>query len=330
MIRTALSHLRFSMPVLASLAVVSATAPLTAQEAWPTATVKIVVPYLAGATADGLPRILADDLSQVWKQPVVLENRAGAGGNVGAEYAARSTDGHTLLHAPTPVYAINQFVYKKLGFDPESLKPVITVAASPSVLAVSLKTGVANVAELIAKAKAEPGQITYASQGNGSTSHITAALFEYQTGIKISHVPYRGSAPAMNDMVGGHVGVLFDNLFSALTQHKAGTIRIIAACTPERLAAIPEIPTMIEAGLPDFVSIAYFGFTAPPNMPDKVVEQIAADIATVLAKPETRARIQALGATVVGGTPADMAKLLADERRKWSAAIRNANIPQVE
>ena len=134
----------------------------------------------------------------------------------------------------------------------------------------------------------------------------------------------------MNDMVGGHVGVLFDNLFSSLTQHKAGTIRIIAACTPERLASIPEIPTMIEAGLSGFVSIAYFGFTAPPGTPDKIVEKISADIATVLAKPEIRARIQGLGATVVGGTPADMTRLLASERIKWSAAIRNAKIPQVE
>ena len=308
-----------------------AQTPVQAQDGWPASTVKIVVPYLAGATADGLPRILADDLSRIWKQPVVLENRAGAGGNVGAEYAARSTpDGLTLLHAPTPVYAINQFVYKKLGFDPEALKPVITVAQSPSVLAVSLTLGVASVAELIAKAKAEPGQISYASQGNGSTSHITAALFEHQAAIKLAHVPYRGSAPAMNDLVGGHVGVLFDNLFSALAQHKAGTIRIIAACTPERLPAIAEIPTLSEAGLPGFVSIAYFGFVAPPGTPDKIVEKIAADIATLLAKPEIASRIQGLGATVVGGTPADMARLLAAERAKWSAAIRAANIPQVE
>ena len=308
-----------------------AQTPVQAQDGWPASTVKIVVPYLAGATADGLPRILADDLSRIWKQPVVLENRAGAGGNVGAEYAARSTpDGLTLLHAPTPVYAINQFVYKKLGFDPEALKPVITVAQSPSVLAVSLKLGVGSVAELVAKAKAEPGAISYASQGNGSTSHITAALFEHQTGVKLAHVPYRGSAPAMNDLVGGHVGLLFDNLFSSLTQHKAGTIRILATCTPERLPADPEIPTMIEAGIPGFVSIAYFGFTAPSGTPDRIVEKIAADMATVLARPDIRQRIERLGATVVGGTPADMAKLLAAERAKWSAAIRNANIPQVE
>ena len=149
--------LRF-LPLLA----VTITAPAPrAEDAWPGGTVKIIVPYLAGATADGLPRILADDLSQMWKQPVILENRAGAGGNVGAEYAARSApDGLTLLHAPTPVYAINQFVYKKMGFDPEALKPVITVAASPSVLATSVKLGTASVAELIAKAKAEPGQIS--------------------------------------------------------------------------------------------------------------------------------------------------------------------------
>ena len=197
-------------------------------------------------------------------------------------------------------------------------------------LAVSLKLGVSSVADLIAKAKAEPGQISYASQGNGSTSHVTAALFEHRAGIKISHVPYRGSAPAMNDLVGGHVGMLFDNLFSALNQHEAGTIRILATCTPERLPAAKEIPTLSEAGMPGFVSVAYFGFTAPPGTPDPITDKISADIATVLAKPGIRERIEKLGATIVGGTAADMARLLASERKMWGAAIRAANIPQVE
>ena len=302
-----------------------------AQGAWPQNTVKIVVPYPPGATADGLPRILLDELSAAWKVPVIIETKAGAGGNVGAEFAARAApDGYTLLHTPTPVLAINQYVYKKMSFDSATFKPIMTVAAAPSVMSSSTKLGAANVKELIEKAKAAPGSISYASQGNGSTSHVTGALFEHQAGVKLTHVPYRGSAPAMTDLVGGHVGLLFDNLFSSLSQHKAGTIRILAVCTPQRLPQAPEIPTMSESGLPDFVSIAYFGFVAPPGTPDAIVEKINGAIADALKKPDVRERIEKLGATIVGGTPAEMGKLLDGERAKWSAAVRNANIPQVE
>ncbi len=308
-----------------------ATPAALAQEVWPSSTVKIVVPYPPGATADGLPRILLDELSQSWKQPVIIETKAGAGGNLGAEQVARAApDGLTLLHAPTPVLAINQYVYKKLAFDPSTFKPITVVAQSPSVMATSVKLGAVSIKDLIEKAKAAPGQISYASQGNGSTSHITAALFEHQAGIKLNHVPYRGSAPAMNDLIGGHIGLIFDNLFSALTQHKAGTIRILATCTPERLTDAPEIPTMSEAGVDGFVSIAYFGFVAPPGTPDAIVDKIYSTIAAALKKPDVREKIQRLGATIVGNTPAEMGRLLASERVKWSTAIRNANIPQVE
>ena len=318
--------------MLAAAAVLSLPGSVAhAQGTWPASTVKIIVPYPAGATADGLPRILLDELSQAWKQPVIIENKAGAGGNVGAEFVSRAApDGYTLLHAPTPVFAINQYVYKKLAFDPATFKPITVVAESPSVLSASIKLGAANVKELIAKAKAAPGQISYASQGNGSTSHVTGALFAHQTGTTLAHVPYRGSAPAMNDLVGGHVGLMFDNLFSSLTQHQAGTIKILAACTPQRLPALPDVPTMAQAGVPDFVSIAYFGFVAPPGTPDAIVDRVYGAIAAALKKPDVRQRIEKLGATVVGNTPAEMGKLLENERTKWSTAIRNANIPQVE
>ncbi len=319
------------VPAAAIVAGVLAATPVVAQTTWPTSTVKIIVPYPPGAAADGLPRILLDELSQAWKQPVIIENKAGAGGNVGAEFVARAApDGYTLLHAPTPVFAINQYIFKKLSFDPATFKPITVVAESPSVLAVSLKLAAPTVKDLIAKAKGAPGQVNYASQGNGSTSHVTGALFAHQTGTNLAHVPYRGSAPAMNDLVGGHVGMLFDNLFSSLTQHQAGTIKIIAACTPQRLPAIPDVPTMAEAGVPDFVSIAYFGFVAPAGTPDAIVDKIHTTIAAALKKPDIRAKIEKLGSTVVGNTPAQMATLLDAERKKWSTAIRNANIPQVE
>ena len=316
---------------IACLGVAALVAPATAQSAWPTGPVKVIVPYPAGATADGLSRLLSEHLTAIWKQPIVTENRTGAGGNVGAEAVARAApDGYTLLHSPTPVFTINPFIYKKLSFDATQFKPITVVAASSSVLAVSHKLGVGTVPELIAKAKADPGKVSYASQGNGSTSHVTGAIFEHKTGIRIGHVPYRGSAPAMNDMVGGHVDMMFDNLFSSLAQHRAGTVRIIATCTPQRLAVLPDVPTMIEQGFPEFVSIAYFGYLAPPGTPDAIVNKVYTDIADTLKKPEVRERIERLGATVVGNTPAEMGKLLESERASWSAAIRNANIPQVE
>ena len=302
-----------------------------AQGAWPASTVRIIVPYPAGGTADGLPRILADDLAAAFKQPVVIENRAGAGGNVGADVVAKAApDGLTLLATPTPVLTINQFVYKKMSFEPQGFKPITVIASSPSVLAVSNKLGAKTVAELIEKAKAEPGKISYASQGNGSTSHVTGAIFEHKTGIKISHVPYRGSAPAMNDLVGGHVDILFDNLSAALNQHRAGTIRILAVCTPERHASLPEVPTLIETGLPGFVSIANYAIVAPQGTPDEVIAKIHAAAAAALAKPDVRDRIQKLGATIVGNTPAEMARMVEAERAMWGAAIRSANIQQVE
>lgn len=317
--------------LLAIAAAISLNTQVCAQDGWPTSSVRIIVPYPAGGTADGLPRILADDLAATWQRPVVIENRAGAGGNVGADVVAKATpDGHTLLATPIPVLTINQSVYKKMSFDPQTFKPITTIASSPSVLAVSNKAGVTSVKELVAKAKADPGKLSYASQGNGSTSHVTGAIFEHQTGIKISHVPYRGSAPAMNDLVGGHVDILFDNLSAALNQHRAGTIRILAVCTPERHPALTDVPTLIESGLPGLVSIANYGIVAPQGTPDAVIAKIHAAVAAALTKPDVRDRIQKLGATIVGNTPAEMAKAIEAERTMWSTAIKNANIPQVE
>ena len=323
---------RRTMLAISGAALAAAPASLAhAQDAWPPSAVKIIVPYPAGGTADGLPRIIADDLAAAFKQPVVIENRAGAGGNVGADVVAKSApDGLTLLATPMPVLTINQFVYKKMSFDPQSFKAITVIASSPSVLAVSNKLGAKSVAELIQRAKTEPGKISYASQGNGSTSHVTAAIFEHKTGIKISHVPYRGSAPAMNDLVGGHVDLLFDNLSAALNQHRGGNIRILAVCTPERHPALSEIPTLIETGLAGFVSIANYGLVAPQGTPDAVIAKIHAAAAASLAKPDVRDRIQKLGATIVGNTPAEMAKMTEAERAMWGAAIRSAGIQQVE
>ena len=314
-----------------ALAILLLPAAASAQDApWPTGTVRIVVPFPPGGGADGLPRVLTESLSRLWGQPVIIENKAGAGGNLGAELVARAApDGYTLLSAPTPVYAINQSLYKKLNYDPSSLKPIVLLGQAASALAVHPSVGVTSVKELIAKAKAEPG-IAYGSQGNGTTTHLTAAMFEAAVGVKLNHVPYRGSGPLMNDLVGGHIKLSFDNLASVLTQHRAGKVLILAVCSPERSQFIPEMPTMIEAGVPGFVSVAWFAMSAPAGTPDAIVNKINKDVVSLLADPDTQKKYAALGAEVLGKSPADMATLVAAERKRWADVIKSANVPLVE
>ena len=254
-----------------------------AAQSYPSSTVKIIVPNPAGGTADALPRIIADGLSNTWKQPVVVENRPGAAGNLGAESFSRApADGYTLLASPPTTLAINQALYKKLNYDATKFKPITIIGSSPNVLIVNPKLGVSTVKELIEKAKADPGAIAYGSQGIGATSHLTTALFETMAGVKFNHVPYRGTAPAMNDLLGGHILFMFDNLSSSLPQHQAGALKILAVCTPERSQHLPDVPTMSEAALPGFTSFAWFGLVAPANTPDEIVAEISKAVVGVL------------------------------------------------
>lgn len=294
---------------------------------FPSSTVKIVVPNPAGGTADALPRILAEALSKVWQKPVVIENRTGAAGNIGAEFVSRAPpDGHTLLSSPPTTLAINQSLYKNLGYDSTRFKPITVLGSSPNVLIVNPKLGVSTVKELIDKARANPGAIAYGSQGIGSTGHLTGVLFETVAGIKLNHVPYRGTAPAMKDLLGGHIQVMFDNLSSSLPQHQSGALRIIAVCTPERSSYLTDVPTMAEAGLPDIVSVAWFGMVAPPGTPDDIVARINKDVVAALKTEEVRSKFLAQGATPVGNTPAEMAAFIAAERKRWAGAIAAAQV----
>jgi tripartite-type tricarboxylate transporter receptor subunit TctC len=298
-----------------------------AEADFPSQTVKIVVPNPAGGTADALPRILADALSKVWKQPVVIENRAGAAGNVGAESFSRAApDGYTLLASPPTTLAINQSLYRKLGYDPTRFKPITILGSSPNVLIVHPKLGVSTVKELIAKAKAEPGAIPYGSQGIGATSHLTTALFETMAGAKFNHVPYRGTAPAMNDLLGGHILFMFDNLASSLPQHKAGKLRILAVCTPERSPLLPDVPTMAEAALPGFVSVAWFGLVAPSDTPDEIVAKIGRDAVAALKTEEVRAKFQAQGVEPMATSPNETAAFIERERKLWGGVIEKAGL----
>lgn len=298
-------------------------------QAWPQGTVKIVVPYPPGGGADTSPRILLDGLSKKWGQPVVIENKAGAGGNVGAEQAARAPgDGYTLLATPSPVLAVNQFIYKKLNYDPASFKPVVMMTEIPTAVSTHPTLGVNNIKELIAKAKAE--NIAYGSQGNGSTSHVAAAMFEAAAGVKFTHVPYRGSGPLVNDHVGGHIKLTFDNLASGIAQHNAGQLKFIAIASEKRSPFLPNVPTVIESGLPDFVAIVRFVLAAPPGTPDDIIAKINRDANELMMTEDVKKRYAGIGAIPVGGTPKEMGDFIESERKRWSAVIKNANIPQVE
>ena len=227
--------------------------PTARAQDYPTRSVKIIVPFPAGGTADVMPRVFADWLSRKWGHPVVIENRTGAAGNIGAEAAAKSDpDGYTLLSAPPPPLVINHNLYPKLGFDPTEFVPIIIMGRVPNALVVNpTKVTAKNVAELIAYAKANPGKVTSATQGNGSTSHMTSEMFQLMAKVQVQHVPYRGSAPALNDLVAGNVDIMFDNLGVSLALVKGGKLKLLAVATPKRMASLPDVPTMAET-LPGF------------------------------------------------------------------------------
>lgn len=294
---------------------------------WPRQAVKIIVPFPPGGTADSMPRIVSEGLRTIWKQPIVIENRPGAGGNIGAEAVSIAPpDGYTLLGSPPPPIAINQSLYPKLAFDPNRLKAVAILSTHPNIVAVSKKLGVGNIQELIARAKKDPGKISVANQGNGSTSHLTAAMFEALAGVKFNHVPYRGTAPAMNDLVAGHIDLFFDNISSSLAQHRAGAISIIAVCSTSRVRELPDIPTVSEEGISGFSAIAWNAIMAPPGTPDAIVNKINADILTVLKDQDIRRRIIDLAGEPVGNSPSEAAGFIASERLLWANIIKQSNI----
>lgn len=294
---------------------------------WPNQSVRIIVPFPAGGTADALPRLIAEVLTNVWKQPVVIENRTGAGGNVGAEAVAfAKPDGYTLLAAPPPPIAINHNLYPKLAFDPTKFKPISIIGSATNVVDVSNKLGVSTIAELIAKAKANPGKINCANQGNGSTSHLTAALFESMAGVKFNHVPYRGTAPALNDLVAGHVDVFFDNISQSLPQHRGGMLKIIGVCSLERTPELPDVPTVSESGLKGFSAVAWFAMMAPPGTPDAIIDKINRDVVAIIRSPDISRKFLDQAAKPIGNTPQEAAAFIASEEKLWAGVIKQAGV----
>jgi tripartite-type tricarboxylate transporter receptor subunit TctC len=309
-----------------ALAAMLAALPQAAAQDYPSRPVKIIVPFPAGGTADVMPRVIGEWLSRKWGQPVVVENRTGAAGNIGAEAVAKAEpDGYTLLSAPPPPLVINQNLYPKLGFDPSEFVPIVIMGRVPNALVVNPKLPLNSVAEVIAYAKANPGKLTSATQGNGTTSHLTSELFQMMADVKFQHVPYRGSAPALTDLVAGSVDLMFDNLGVSLPLVKGGQLKLLGVATPQRMASLPDVPTIAET-LPGFESAAWFAIVAPPKTPQAVVDKINADVNEALRQSDIVQRLTQLSAEPIGGTPQATAAYMREEIERWHKVIKAANV----
>jgi tripartite-type tricarboxylate transporter receptor subunit TctC len=304
-----------------------------AQAAWPSKPVRIVVPFAAGGTTDILARALAPELQKAVGQPVVVENKPGAGGNVGADNVAKSApDGYSLLMGTVGTHGINQSLYPRLPFDPiKDFAPITLVAGVPNVLvmnpAKAQALGIANVADLIKYAKANPGRLNMASSGNGTSIHLSGELFKTLTGTYMVHFPYRGSGPALMDLIGGSMDLMFDNLPSSLPHIKAGKLKALAVTSAQRSAAVPELPTIAEAappgsGLKDYEASSWFGLLAPAGASPDIVNRIQQESAKALNQPALKERLLSQGAIPSGMPPAEFAAFIAAETKKWAKVVK--------
>jgi tripartite-type tricarboxylate transporter receptor subunit TctC len=313
--------------LLAALLLLAAADPALAQAAYPNKQVRLVVPFPAGGSADILCRLVGEKLSAAWGQPVVIDNRAGAGGNVGAEIAYRAdSDGYTLLCSPPGPLAINHNLYRTLPYDWTKFAPVTVLALVPNVITVRIDLPANSVQELIAYAKANPGKVTFASQGNGSTSHLSAQMLAAMAGIEMVHVPYKGEGPALIDLTASRVDIFIGSISAALRFEKAGQLRFLGLASRTRSAVAPDVPTTAEIGLPDLVSSAWYALVAPPGTPDAIVQKINADTAAALKLPDVRTRFLELGAEPQGNTAAATAAFIKAEEARWRSVIRSANV----
>ncbi|MES2685855.1 MAG: tripartite tricarboxylate transporter substrate binding protein [Pseudomonadota bacterium] len=323
------SNRRLALTSIALAAIGFIATSATAQSAWPNKPVRIVVPFAPGGTTDILARAVAPELAKAFGQSFVVDNRAGAGGNVGADLVAKSpADGYTLLMGTVGTHGINKSIYAKMPFDPQKdFAPITLVAGVPNVMVMNTekaaKLGINNVADFVKYAKANPGKLSMASSGNGTSIHLAGELFKSQNGIFMTHIPYRGSGPALLDMIGGNVDVMFDNLPSAMPQIKGGKLKAFAVTSAERSGAMPELPTVAEAGkLKGFEASSWFGLLAPAGTPPEIVSRIQQEVAKALATPAIKEKMLAQGAIPSGNTPQEFAKLIDSEITKWAQVVK--------
>lgn len=302
-----------------------ALAPLAAaQGAFPSKPVRIVVPFPPGGATDITARALAEKLQARWGQTVTVENRAGAGGSLGSEQVARATaDGHTLVLGVTGSHGINISLYKKLGYHPlDDFEPVVHATLYPNVIAVHPSVKAGTLRELLALARAEPGRLSYGSDGNGTASHLGMELLKSRAGVFVVHLPYRGSSPMLTDLIGGQIPVGITGLPAVLPHARAGRLRMLAVTTPARSDSAPEVPTVAEQGFAGYAAAPWSGFFAPKGTPRPVVDQLSADFNAVMQMPDVRKRMVDAGAPLVGGSPAQFRAFVDAEIKRWAEAVK--------
>ena len=316
--------------LIAAFLCIAAALPAHAQtpaQSWPQKAVRIIVPFPAGGSNDALCRIVADKLSGDWKQPVIVDNKAGAGGNIGAEIAySAPADGYTLLCSPPGPLSINHNLYKSLSYDWSKFAPITILALSPNAITARKDLPANTAQEFIAWAKASPGKATYASQGNGSTSHLSAQMLATQAGLSLVHVPYKGEGPALVDISAGRVDIFVGTISASLRFEKSGQVKYLGLAAKNRSPVAPNVPDAAEIGLPNLLASAWFGLVAPPGTPEAVVQKINADTAAALKLADVRAKFLELGAEPQGQSPQATAAFIKDEEMRWRDVIKTANV----
>jgi len=319
---------KITAALIAALAIVATAGGAVAQSNYPDRAVHMVLGYPPAGPVDIIARIMGDRLSQIWGQPVVIDNVSGAGGNIGGDRVAKAApDGYTILMATNAQVAINPSLYAKMTYDPaKDLLPISQAVYSPNILVVPNDVPAKTVPELVAYARANPGKLSFASAGVGTTQHLAGELFKAMAHIDIQHVPYRGGAPVITDLLGGRVTMSFIAIAPAIPLVREGKVRALAVTSPTRFGAAPELPTMIEAGYPGFVSILSIGLMAPKGTPPAIVEKIHQDSVKALSTPEVRKKLSDIGMEVIGNSPAEFAAALAAEAPQWAKVIKDAGI----
>jgi len=300
--------------------------PAAAQEPYPSRLITIVVPFPPGGPADFLPRLLADKLAARFGQPVLIQNKVGATGNIAAELVANAKpDGHTLLSTPPPPLVINQSLFPRLAFDPARFVPITVVASVPNVLVANPKLRADTAGQLIALARQHPGTLNYASIGAGGTPHLSAEWFKSEAGVQITHVPYQGAGPAYTALLTGEVDIMFTTLGDALPHVRSGKLKALAVASASRSPALPDTPTLAET-IPGFVSVTWFAVVAPPGTPSAIAEKLSVAFSQALHEPDVARRLAELSFEAVGGSPAQTAAFFNEEAQRWSKVIRTAHI----
>ena len=322
------NKMKITAALMAALSIFSTASAAVAQGGYPDHPVKIVVGYPPGGPVDIIARLMSDKLSQIWGKPAVVENLSGAAGNIAGDRVVKATpDGYTLLMATNAQLAVNPSLYKNMSYDPaKDLMPITQAVYSPNILVVPNDVPATNVKELVAYARAHPGKATFGSAGVGTTQHLAGELFKAMAHIDIEHVPYRGAAPVTTDLLGGRLTMFFGNIAPLVPLVRQGKLRALAVTSAARFRAVPDLPTMIEAGYPGFVAILSMGLMAPAGTPPAIIEKIHKDSVKVLSMPDVRDRLRNIGMEVIGNSPAEFAAAIKAETPQWAKVIKDAGI----